>query len=57
VEKHNLHEYAVMWVLALKFTLAAGCVTVIFITVIITIIFPITMMDSTYASTITTAEL
>jgi hypothetical protein len=57
MEKHNIHEYAVVWVLALKFKLTAGCVAVIFIAVIITVIFPITMMESTYASTITTAEL
>jgi uncharacterized membrane protein len=46
-----------MRVLALKFMMVAGCVAVVFITMIITIIFSITMMQSTYASTITAAEL
>lgn len=46
-----------MWVLALKFVLVACGVAVIFITVIITIVFSITTMQSTYASTITAAEL
>lgn len=46
-----------MRVLALKFMLAACGVAVIFITVIITIVFSITMMQSSYASTITAAEL
>jgi hypothetical protein len=46
-----------MWVLALEFMMVAGCVAVIFITMIITIIFSITTMLSTYASAITAAEL
>jgi hypothetical protein len=56
-EGQHLHKYAVMWVLALEFILAAGGIAVIFITVVITIIFTITVMNSTYTSAITAAEL
>jgi hypothetical protein len=57
MEKQNLHKYAVMWILALKFVLAASGVAIIFITLVITVILAITVMDSTYTSTITAAEL